>query len=86
MQVGTISAGDIPWVLLGDINDQVSHFVALPFTNSATISGLHRDDSAQVGTISAGDIGQAGYSLGIGQLCEFLLPLSSFYELPLSRL
>lgn len=71
--VCTIASNDgnsDPWVLFGDINDQISNFVASHFTNSATTSGLHRGDSVQVGTFSAGDIGQAGYSLDIGQFCS----------------
>lgn len=59
-----------PWVLFGDIDDNVANFVASQVTSSATTSGLHNGDSVQVGTFSTGLIGTSGYSLDIGQFCS----------------
>jgi len=58
-----------PWVLMGDIDHQISNFVSSQVTSSATSSGLHNADSVQVGTFSTGTIGSSGYSLDIGQFC-----------------
>jgi hypothetical protein len=58
-----------PWVLFGDVTDQITNFVESQVTGSPTKSGVWNKDSVQVGTFSTGAVGSPGYSLDIGQFC-----------------
>lgn len=71
VDICTIRSADFhpePWILFGDITSPKGPFTEESFANSPTNSGMRKGKSGQVGTFSAGEPGQVGYSLDVQEL------------------